>query len=108
VHGLRSAARSPECPDGIAVRIDPDPPAAAGYALFFETGTYSFTDGAVRYRRGEGGRQPLTEAVLRRMVLDRAVDGFTLELAPDPDSLRRLSPEPRRLGLATLNGRGAP
>lgn len=108
VHGLRTAARSPECPDGIAVRMDPEPPAADGYALFFETGTYSFSDGAFRYRRGQGGRQPLTEAVLRQMVLDRATDGFMLELAPDPDSLRRLRPEPRRVGLATLNDRGAP
>lgn len=37
------------------------PPAIA---LVFETGAYSLAGGAFRYRRGAGGRQPLTDATL--------------------------------------------
>ena len=33
-------------------------------ARVFETGSYHLVGGALRYRRGEGGRQPLTEEVL--------------------------------------------
>jgi hypothetical protein len=38
---------SPEPGDGVVARV-------------FERGTYHLADGALRYRRGEGGRQPLT------------------------------------------------
>jgi hypothetical protein len=108
VHGLRSATRSSSCTAGIDIQLDLPPPAGSGYALFFETGAYSVTDGALRYRRGLGGRQPLTESVLRDMMLDGSPAGFVLRLAPDTDSLVRLRPEPRWLRLAALNGRAAP
>jgi hypothetical protein len=107
-HRLRSAGPSSTCPDGVHVRLDPPAPADAGYALFFETGAYSVSDGALRYRRGLGGRQPLTESVLRDMAIEGATGGFALRLVPDTDSLSRLRSEPRWLGIATLNGRGAP
>jgi hypothetical protein len=35
-------------------------------ARWFERGTYYLTEGALRYRRGQAGRQPLTPEVLRR------------------------------------------
>ena len=52
-----------------AIRIAiPEPVAdSAGgpaYALIFETGAYSIAGSALRYRRGAGGRQPVTEANL--------------------------------------------
>jgi len=39
-------------------------PGAAVLARVFETGSYHLADGALRYRRGEGGRQPLTPEVI--------------------------------------------
>ena len=35
---------------------------------FFETGSYHLGDDALRYRRGSGGRQPLTEPVLATAI----------------------------------------
>ena len=39
-------------------------PVAPVLLRVFETGSYHLADGVLRYRRGAGGRQPLTEAVL--------------------------------------------
>jgi hypothetical protein len=39
--------------------LSPNPDGAV-LARVFETGSYHLADGALRYRRGEGGRQPLT------------------------------------------------
>ncbi len=42
-----------------------EPPEAGGLAVrVFERGSYHVADGAFRYRRGAGGRQPLTPPVL--------------------------------------------
>ncbi|HEX7089574.1 MAG TPA: prepilin-type N-terminal cleavage/methylation domain-containing protein [Longimicrobiales bacterium] len=48
-------------------------PAAGSPLLLYEAGTYALTGAALRYRRGEGGRQPLTVA-----WLDDAASGFEL------------------------------
>lgn len=49
----------------------------------FESGSYHLADDALRYRRGAGGRQPLTEAVL---VSARFVDSVGVVAAEsDPD-----------------------
>lgn len=47
-------------------RVDPAPPGtvAPTLARFFERGVYFVADSALRYRRGGGGRQPLTAARL--------------------------------------------
>lgn len=50
------------------------PPAAV--VLLFERGVYYLQGSALRYRRGAGGRQPLTEA-----LLDDAGSGFALDSA---------------------------
>ena len=42
----------------------PDPPAGFVAARLFERGSYHLADGALRYRRGLGGRQPLTPEIL--------------------------------------------
>ena len=44
----------------------------AGLILVFETGTYHLSRGALRYRRGRGGRQPVTEEVLESGSFDSA------------------------------------
>lgn len=41
-----------------------DPPEGAVLALFFERGSYHLQGGALRYRRGGSGRQPMTPEVL--------------------------------------------
>jgi len=44
------------------VEPEPEPGWVAG--RYFERGSYHLTDGALRYRRGRGGRQPLTPELL--------------------------------------------
>jgi len=41
-----------------------DPPTGPSVALWFERGSYHLSGGALRYRRGAAGRQPLTPEVL--------------------------------------------
>lgn len=50
----------------------------------FETGSYHLSGRALRYRRGAGGRQPLTESVLdsARFVDSGSVLGAVLDLGP--------------------------
>ncbi|HSH46572.1 MAG TPA: hypothetical protein VK966_12080 [Longimicrobiales bacterium] len=80
VRGVRSSARSEVCgPDGVRLTLDvPAPPAVWG--MVFESGSYHAADGALRYRRGAEGRQPLTEAIFRDVQLRRGVDGGTVAL----------------------------
>lgn len=67
--GLRWSLEAPEAceaQDGERVlrwTLDEEPPAEA-LLLLFERGSYHLQGGAFRYRRGAGGRQPLTEPVL--------------------------------------------
>ncbi len=65
-HGLSRVARVPPCPGGgPTLRLELDDPEAGGYlARVFERGTYHVADAALRYRRGLGGRQPLTPRTL--------------------------------------------
>jgi hypothetical protein len=100
---ILSVNRVEECQGGMALGIDPSASVGAVLGLIFETGAYSLGGGAVRYRRGAGGRQPLTEAVLRDMVLELHGHGVILGLASDPDSLRRLPPIRIRVPIAMLN-----
>jgi len=92
------------------------PPPVGSAALLFESGTYALTGGALRYRRGEGGRQPLTvewldDAASGLQPLDaagnptldpaRAAAVVVRATAEVPGSARRYS---ARLRLALLNG----
>lgn len=92
------------------------PPPVGTAALLFESGTYALTGGALRYRRGEGGRQPLTvewldDAASGLQPLDAAGDpavdparaaAVVLRAAAEvPGSARRYT---ARLRLALLNG----
>lgn len=44
--------------------VDPEPELPWVAGRYFERGSYHLADGAVRYRRGRGGRQPLTPELL--------------------------------------------
>jgi hypothetical protein len=65
VHDLvDQRSTSQECPEDWGGKVHrwelSPPPTAAVLARVFESGSYHFANGALRYRRGEGGRQPLT------------------------------------------------
>lgn len=89
----------------LSVRVAP--PAAglpsAGLALVFETGTYLVGEGALRYRRGAGGRQPLTETILRGGALAWERDWLRLDLAFRPYPPAQRAAEPQVLRIPLLN-----
>jgi hypothetical protein len=66
-------------------RLDRDAPAGVVLARVFERGSYHLTGGALRYRRGAAGRQPLTPEVLRTPPsgFDRSGDAVVLLMTPD-------------------------
>jgi hypothetical protein len=74
-------------------RLDPDPGAAV-FLRVFERGSYHIADGALRYRAGGGGRQPLTPA-----ALDPAASRFQA-LAPGVLAVHLGARGPRRGGSA--------
>jgi hypothetical protein len=64
VSAIVSTAVSDSCDGSTRFTIDPPASGPGGHGLVFETGTYTVGGGALRYRRGRGGRQPLTESLL--------------------------------------------
>ena len=85
----RAGVEEPTCPRGLDFDMEiwtVDPPVDGLLLRVFERGSYHVEGGAVRYRRGGGGRQPLTPEVflassslegdggrvLLRLVTDRA------------------------------------
>jgi hypothetical protein len=100
---LEAERQSSECGGSLELDVDEPVPDAAAWALLFESGAYVLADGAVRYRRGEGGRQPLTEPVLRDMRLHGSTGALQLRLPPDPDSLPRLASPPVNATIRSLN-----
>lgn len=96
------------------------PSSAGTLFLLFESGSYHLTDRALRYRRGDGGRQPLTAELLddRGSAFDPAIGGrahgggapLAIEgiFALRPDAGRGVGARPRiaRFRFALLNVRG--
>ncbi|GMR12406.1 MAG: hypothetical protein BMS9Abin29_0595 [Gemmatimonadota bacterium] len=88
---LIARARTPlTCPDAPFETVELwtlNPPASgAVVARVFETGSYHLSGGAFRYRRGRGGRQPLTPNVLvaeRSHLGPGLTGGLALELATE-------------------------
>lgn len=63
-----------------------DPPVVGAWvARIFERGSYHVSGGALRYRRGLGGRQPLTPAVFDddRSTVSTRMDRIVLQLVAD-------------------------
>lgn len=82
-------------------RLDPPPPPGLRVLRLFERGSYHLEDDAFRYRRGGGGRQPLTaplldpsssgiERVGAALKLDFRATGPAGGPSPDPGWSRRL------------------
>ena len=96
-HRLAKITKAPECPtgDGQFRTWHLDPPEAGGYVLrAFERGSYHVSDRAFRYRRGRGGRQPLTPRALG--------PGSRLGPGPESSAILRLEPQPGRGGRAWI------
>lgn len=112
VHALVAAAAvggSGGCGD-LRLRLEPMPTAVTGHLLVFETGTYHLSGGALRYRRGNGGRQPVTEAVLETARLDPAPGALRARMTLSPLIFRRLGTDTTALTTVVrrLNAGGAP
>lgn len=89
-HGLVAVAGDNACGPGYRLTLDPPPTGPWGLVLVFETGSYHLSDGALRYRRGRGGRQPVTEGVLGGARFDARPDAIDARLLLHPDSLTRV------------------
>ena len=62
----RARGTEASCSDGLDFESEVwqvDPPVSGSVLLVFEHGSYHVSGGALRYRRGKGGRQPLTREV---------------------------------------------
>jgi hypothetical protein len=108
VVGLVSYGRGPECGGSARLVLARSPTAPPVMALVFESGTYALSGGAIRYRRGEGGRQPLTEALLTEMAFEAGPAGVRAHLAPDSDSLPRLRGPRGSVPAGSLNAPAGP
>lgn len=89
-HAVTAVAADSVCA-GYRLRLDPRSAAPSGFVLVFETGAYHLADGALRYRRGRGGRQPVTETVLSDGWLEVGPDRLLARLRLHADTLHRLS-----------------
>lgn len=108
VYAVEATGRDPACPYGLRLTLDRTPP-GNGVALVFETGTYHLSGGAVRFRRGAAGRQPMTETVLDSAWFQPFDHGVRLQLWLDRDTLRHGPSSLRHaVRLHMLNGRRVP
>lgn len=108
LHVVTDAAADPACPDGYRLRLDPPPAGSTGVALIFESGSYHLSGGAFRYRRGAGGRQPVTEALLSAGWFASASGRIEAWLVLEPDSLPRLGERQAVLSTRLLNDGATP
>jgi hypothetical protein len=101
---LVSWSRSMVCAGGLQLSLEAPTDPGAAYLLLYETGAYSLAAGAIRYRRGGGGRQPLTEAIFRDLAIESAPGRATFRFTADPDSLRGLQGSSWSFDVVSLNG----
>lgn len=93
-YALRSVAGDTACGGSLRLELDGGSDVAAGLALVFEVGSYHISEGALRYRRGAAGKQPLTEAVLARGGFAASAPPLAplhVRLPLHPDSLPRVA-----------------
>ena len=89
--------------DGLTLTLDQPAAARRGFAVVFERGSYHASGGAIRYRLGREGRQPLTEALFSRTAFapGQGAAGVLVRLAPHPDSVSSYATEV--VPIASLN-----
>lgn len=91
--------------EGMTLTVDRSLPGPPFFAFVFEPGSYHAQGGALRYRLGRAGRQPLTEVLFGKTRFERVGGALHVRLEPHPDSvpaglgsplvipLRRLNPD---------------
>lgn len=99
---LTGVVRDDGCGQGYRLTLGGAAP-ARGMVLVFETGSYHLTGGALRYRRGRSGRQPVTEAVLADAGFRDAAGTLVARLPLQPDSLPRAPTRDPRAVVRLLN-----
>lgn len=106
---VKAGAADTACGGALRVTLAATPEDPRGLALLYESGTYHLSTGALRYRVGRGGRQPLTEVLFRQAVFrtDDSRPGLWLGLVLRADSLPRLVRTHHALPLNALNA-GSP
>ncbi len=101
---VRGAAVDEACGGTVRLGLEVAPEVRGGWALVFETGAYHVGDGALRYRRGAGGRQPMTETLFDGGGFeDLGPVGMELDLRLSADALPRLEATPVRTRFRLLN-----
>lgn len=101
---LLDATADPGCGGALRLDLGAAVGLTGGWALAFETGSYHVSDGALRYRRGAAGRQPMTEMLFDGGgFVDLGVAGIELRLPLSTDALPRLPATPVRARLQLLN-----
>lgn len=103
VHAVTASAPDPACGSGVRLKLEPPAAASAGLALLFEPGSYHLSGGALRYRRGRGGRQPLTEVLLRDGWFETGLGTLEAWMVPEQDSLPRLGSATIHASIRLLN-----
>lgn len=102
---LEGVAADGACGGSLRLTVGALPAEPAAVALVHETGTYHLAGGALRYRMGGAGRQPLTEAIFgeARFHPGGSGEGLSLIVGLDSDSLPRIAPLRYEITLHTLN-----
>lgn len=90
-YALESVATDTACGGGLRLELERQPGRGAGLAMVFETGAYHLVGDALRYRRGAGGRQPLTEAILDHAAIEHGSARVVLRLLLQHEAVPRLA-----------------
>ena len=91
---------------GVTLTLSRPPAVPPLFVLVFEPGSYHATDGAIRYRLGAAGRQPLTETLFAAASFQHSAAGvLSVHLAARADSLRGYVADPVTLPIHRLNHR---
>lgn len=103
--GVEAGAADTACGGALRVTLTSAPEHPRGVALLYESGSYHLSSGALRYRVGRGGRQPLTEVLFHEAVFRTIASkpGLWLSLDLRVDSLPRLRRTRHELPLNALN-----
>ena len=107
VHQVTAVSSDTSC-GGYRLRLSPPAGRSAGLVLIFETGAYYLSGGALRYRRGRGGRQPVTEAVLETPWFESTPGNLRVRLPLHPDSFLRLPLDQEAAIISLLSQERAP
>lgn len=102
---LTAVAVDDACGGALRLTVESAPTPTRGLVLVYERGSYHLSEGAFRYRVGDGGRQPLTETLFAGVGFDASdpADGLSLRLELHADSLPRLGTLRYDLRLRPLN-----